>query len=51
MRRQNKNMNRTIRVDGKLYQKSIQFGNRKLQNVSRNRKQYTRKSKHPRSLE
>ena len=35
-----------IKVEEKIYQKTIAFGNRKCYNVQRNKKRYQRKPKH-----
>ena len=40
-----------IQVDGKVYQKSLRFGNVASKTVFRNRKKYNRKSKFKQSLE
>lgn len=40
-----------ILVDGKLYQKSLRFGNVASKTVFKNRKMYTRKSKFKQSFE
>jgi hypothetical protein len=39
-------MKNTIKVGDKSYEKSLRFGNRKLQVVAKSRKVYTRKPKH-----
>ena len=37
---------KTVKVDNKIYAKTIQFGNRKKLTVFKNKKKYTRKLKH-----
>lgn len=37
----------TIKVDGKVFQKTLQFGNRKKKVVFKNKKAYNRKSLEP----
>lgn len=39
-------MKDTVTVDGKVYQKTRLFGNRETRVIFKNRKSYTRKSKH-----
>lgn len=43
--------NKIIQVDGKIYQKSLKFGNSSFKIIFKNHKKYSRKSKFKNSLE